>query len=252
MDKKNNSLVFPIIVVIFLATVLAYLVSIYAKNRSDLSKSITPEQLASFTLDTVEYNPPVDLSKQMPSTLPVENKGSRTAYANISNIKVATIENITMLTAEDLQNIGATPWSLSNTIKENVEYPQVLEIVFNNQDVINAFLERKDIKPLLTDPNQIISLISSNDSSVVEFVQGVVFQMVINNEGLLFNLSNSALMQSVLNSPSSQYFLANPQEAGQLVKGNNALTSILTNENLKQLLFSNPNTNGLAKEIYSK
>ncbi|MBQ2312743.1 MAG: hypothetical protein II183_01105, partial [Elusimicrobiaceae bacterium] len=52
---KENSIFFPLIVVVFLAVLLAYGVSWYAKESNDLSSKVSKEQLASFTNDKVEY-----------------------------------------------------------------------------------------------------------------------------------------------------------------------------------------------------
>ena len=54
---KESSTGFHLIVVIFMAVLIAYGVSWYIKNNSDLVSKITPEQLSSFTAEDIEYRP---------------------------------------------------------------------------------------------------------------------------------------------------------------------------------------------------
>ena len=103
---KENSIFFPLIVVIFLAVLMAYGVSWYAKDSNDLSSKITKEQLASFTNDKVEYTEQYPINTEDSLLSPVETRQSQAArYDDIGQaIKSLNIGNIAYATHK-FQNV---------------------------------------------------------------------------------------------------------------------------------------------------
>ena len=251
---KENSIFFPLIVVIFLAVLMAYGVSWYAKDSNDLSSKISKEQLASFTNDKVEYVEQYPINSNEPLVSPVETRQTQAArYDDIGQaIKSLNIGNIAYATPEDLSLIGATNWSLNNTVANNLDFPQVIEVVFNNKDVLQGFFSRKDVTELLNNYLSVSDLVENNSSEMISLIEGEAFQGVLKDQELLTKLFNSALIQEILLSRSANYFLTNPSQAKKLIENNKTLASLLNNENLKNILLNNQSTEKFASAIFPK
>lgn len=251
---KENSVFFPLIVVIFLAVLLAYGVSWYAKESNDLSSKITKEQLASFTNDKVEYIEQPSMNSEEATISPVETRQTQAArYDDIGQaIKSLNIGNIAYATPEDLRLVGATNWSLNNTVANNLDFPQVIEVVFNNKDVLDGFFNRKDVADILNNYLSVTDVVENNSSEMISLIEGEAFKGVLKNQELLAKVFNSALVQQILLSRSANYFLNNPSQAKRLIEGNKTLTPLLQNENLKTVLLSNPKTKKFAMAVFPK
>ena len=249
---KENSIFFPLIVVIFLAVLMAYGVSWYAKESNDLSSQITKEQLASFTNSEVEYVEYAPVGSGESYVSPVETRQSQAArYDDVGQaIKTLNIGNIAYASPEDLRLIGGTNWSLTNTVAVNLDFPQVLEVVFNNKDVLEGFFMRRDVAELLNNYLSVSDVVGNNSAEMVSFIEGDAIKGVLKDKDLLEKLFNSALVQEVLLSRSANYFLTNPNQAKVLIENNKTLAPLLKNENLKNVLLSNPKTKQFALKVF--
>ncbi len=249
---KENSIFFPVIVVVFLAVLITYGVSWYAKESNDLSSQISKEQLSSFTNNEIEYVelPPVGAEQNFVS--PVETRQRQAArYDDIGQpIKSLNIGNIAYATAEELRLIGSTNWSLTNTVAANLNYPQVLEVVFNNNDVLEGFFSRKDVAGILDNYLTLTDLIENNSGEFVDLINSNAVKGVLKDKELLTKLFNSTLVQEILLSKSANYFLTNLQEAKELIQNNETLVPLLQNENLKEVLFADQKTNRFARVVF--
>ncbi|MBO4707803.1 MAG: hypothetical protein J5594_04540 [Elusimicrobiaceae bacterium] len=251
---KENSIFFPVIVVMFLAVLLAYGVSWYAKESNNLSSKITKEQLASFTNDKVEYVEHFSVNNEEPLISPVETRQSQAArYDNVGQaIKSLNIGNIAYATPEELRLIGATNWSLTNTVANNLDFPQVIEVVFNNKDVLEGFFNRRDVSDILDNYLSVIDLVANNSPEIVPLIEGSAFKGVLKDPELLSKLVNSDLVQQILLSRSAGYFLSSPEQTKRLIKSNQTLAALLENQNLKTVLLNDPKTKQFALSVFSK
>ena len=237
---------------IFLAVLITYGVSRYAKNSSDLSSQITKEQLASFTNDKVEYVEHAPVGSEETFVAPVETRQPQAArYDDVGQaIKSLNIGNIAYASPEDLRLIGATNWSLNNTVENNLDFPQVLEVVFNNRDVMDGFFNRDDVMSVLGNYLTVSDLVENNSPEMVSLIEGNAFKGVLKNPELLTKLFNSKLVQQVLLSRSANYFLTNPNQAKKLIEGNKTLSPLLKEENLKAVLLDSPKTRNFALTVF--
>lgn len=251
---KENSIFFPLIVVIFLAVLMAYGVSWYAKESNDLSSKISKEQLASFTNDKVEYVEQAPIGGEEVFISPVETRQQQSArYDNVGQaIKSLNIGNIAYATVEDLRLIGATNWSLTNTVANNLNFPQVIEVVFNNKDVMDGFFSRQDVTDLLNNYLAVSDVVENNSSEMVSLIEGSAFKGVLKDPELLAKIVNSSLVQQVLLSRSATYFLTNPGQAKTFINNNKTLAPLLKNENLKTVLLSDPKTKKFALTVFPR
>ena len=249
---KENSIFFPLIVVIFMATLMAYAVSWYIKSNGDLSSAITQEQLASFTNENIEYveQPPVGADSIYAS--PVESRQKQSArYDNIGQaVKTLNIGNITTATPEDLQLIGQTNWSLTNTVNANLDFPQVIEVVFNNKNAIDGFFGRKDVSNLTENYLNLKDLLDNDPNAVSGLIESRAFKGVLKNQELMAKLLDSALIQELLLTKTATYYLDNPDEAKKVIENNKILAPLLKEEKLRSVLFNNAITQDFALEVF--
>lgn len=251
---KENSIIFPVIVVVFLAALMAYGVSWYAKSNNDLSAKISKEQLASFTAEDIEYVelPPVGSEEYFAA--PVESRQTQAArYDNIGQaVKSLNIGNIATATPEDLYLIGETVWSLTNTVASNLNYPQVIEVVFNNQDVLKGFFSRQGVLDLANNYLNLTELIQNESKEISDLIDSRAFNGILKNKDLMEKLLNSALINELLLSRSANYFLTNPKESKKLIENNKTLAPLLKNENIKTVLLNNEKTKDFAKIVFAE
>ncbi len=249
---KESSTGFHLIVVIFMAVLIAYGVSWYIKNNSDLVSKITPEQLSSFTAEDIEYVelPPVGAENAFAS--PVESRQKQSArYDDIGQaVKSLNIGNIATATPEDLHLIGETAWSLTNTVNANLDFPQVIEVVFNNKNVLDGFFSRKSVMDLASNYLTLTDFIENNPNEVSSLIDSNAFRGVLRNPDLMAKLLDSALMQELLLSRTATYFLDNPEEAKKVVENNEILAPLLKEEKLKTVLLNNPITRDFALIVF--
>lgn len=250
---KENSIVFPVIIVVFIAALMAYGVSWYAKSSSDLSSKISKEQLASFTDESIDYVELPPVGSEEVFAAPVESRQTQSArYDNIGQaVKSLNIGNIATATQEDLFLIGQTAWSLTNTVASNLNYPQVIEVVFNNKNVLEGFFSRQGVLDLANNYANLKDLIENDSKEIADVVESRAFTGVLKNKELMEKLLNSALMKELLLSRSANYLLSNPKEAKELIESNKTLAPLLKDENLKDVLLNDEKTKEFAKVVFA-
>lgn len=252
MDKEKQKEILQIAGVIVLALFLLLPVMWYANRANSPQKAITAEQLKSFqddTLEYVEHNGPTFADFDEGN---IGNQGPRGKWRNtggeIASVNINTLVN---MSPEDLQTVGATPFSIMNTVMTNLNTtPQVIEIIFDNADVIKGFSGRKSVKDLTKDHLAIYNMVSSQDMAVDNFVNSPAVQGVLKNERLLRSLLKSKLFAYLFNTPAAKYYIANPDKARQLIQSNNTLAPYLKNQSLKKVLLEIPATRKASAQVF--
>ena len=239
MSKESSNNILSILFLIFFAMVIAYPVSLFIKNRSDLSTAITPEQRQAF-ISEEDY--PVNVQNNLMNLEPGARigEGQRTvSYANDGNAIIrVTINNIANLTKEDFALVGSTPYSLLNSVRANIKTPQVLDVIFNDDIIVNAFFERESTKNLINNPQVIIDMLKNNDKEISDLFNHPSFTEALENKQILNVLAGSQLYANLLASQSGQYFLTHPEEVKTLISQNEDLKNLAQNENLRYLLLN--------------
>ena len=250
---KENSIFFPVVVVIFLAVLLAYGVSWYARSNSDLSSKISEEQLASFTAD-VEYVelPPVGSEEIIASPVESRQRQAPPKFEVGKVVKSLNIGNIATATPEDLRLIGETEWSLTNTVASNLNYPQVIEVLFNNKNILDGFFSREGVMSLANDYMSVTDLVENNSTEISDLVESRAVTGVLKDKELMTKLLNSALIQEILLGRSANYFLSSPAETKKLIENNKTLAPLLKDENLKDVLLNDEKTKGFAQVVFAE
>ena len=239
MGKEQSNNFLNMLIALFLILAIAYPVSLFIKNRSDLSDAITPEQREAFIADT-EYtlNMQNKLMDLEPGTRIGEGYKS-VSYANDGSAIIrVTIHNIANLTKEDFRLVGSTPYSLLNTVRANIKMPQVLDVVFNDDIIVNAFFERETTKDLINNPQKIEEMIKNNNKEISAFLKHPAVKEAVASKEVLNVLAGSQIISNILASPSGKYFLNNPLKVKELINQNEDLKEFSQNENLQNLLLN--------------
>jgi hypothetical protein len=252
--KKGNKgdLVYSLQIagVVAAALLLAFPVYLYIARANNIGGAISKERLDSFISSTAELKAsprPLRLSSGAPAaglTL-----GSKYNDAGAAILSVSP-QNIASLTAEDFRIIGETPFSLMNTVAGNQGVPSVVAVVFDNRNVVRAFLNRPATQELLNDPQKLIAMIKSNDYIIERFFANPAISQTLKNESMMLAVNNSILFSNILKSKTGQYFIKNPREARQLVNNSKTLAPLLKNESLRKFMEINPQTRAAAAAFY--
>lgn len=251
MDKEKQTYILQVAGVAVFALLLLVPVMWYAKKAQSPEDAITQEQLKSFESDDLEFVERDEISYQELAQGAQTGEGMRGKFSNIGTAIVSVnINNIVMMTPQDLENVGATPFSLSNTVMTNLNTPQVIEVVFDNEDVLRGFASRKDVYEMTSNYLKLYDIISSQSFDIDKFVNGPAVQGVLRNEMLLRSLLKSKLMTYIFNSPAGKYYLGNPARTKQLLASNTTLAPYLKNQTLKQILSEIPATQAAAAQIF--
>lgn len=237
---------------LFCLTLIAVPVSLYVKKANNPQSSITEEQLKSFTDAKVEL---VDLPEKtlpnMPANIVTSSRADMFEEAGKPVIAV-NLYNISRLGKEDLQRVGSTPWSLMNTVGDNLKNPQVIEVIFNNQDVVSSFMGRKTVQKMTVTAVPIVDMLAQQDYAIESFFTNPVVINALENNEVLTAILNSALVNSLLMSPSARYFIKNPKETKALIEENPYLKELLKNETIKEFLLSKVETKDAGLVIYGQ
>lgn len=254
MEKNNEKQTFivQIMLVIFLALLISYPVTIYIKKANNPSDFLTEQQLKAIESKNLTFTPaPTELPiLTTEGGLSVGRQTTRYGATTGQAIVTVNIYNITKLSADDFKKVGSTPWSLMNTVRSNVTKPQIIDIVFNNDIVVDAFMTRATTAELTGNYLKVYDMLVQGSPVIDRFVNNPTVDAVISDSNLLATVARSKLISRILASASAQYFINNPQITKKLVYANPSFKNILANEKLKQVLLAHPQTAKAARVLY--
>jgi hypothetical protein len=143
--------------------------------------------------------------------------------------------------------IGSTPGKLLETVEYAHKNPPAIKAVFDNDIVINSFLKRETVEPLLSDFDKLKEFLISSPK-VGEFLNNPTVTKAINNPNVLKAVSESRLMSKILTSASVEKLINSPKDRQEIIDKNTRLGLLTANFNLLQELKVNPHTSHIAGE----
>jgi hypothetical protein len=238
--------------VVALTLIIALPVYMYMRKASNIGASLSRDRLSSFESSTAEIKDFGQPSGPLVGAGGLyEGQRATTAWTMAgSAVLTVNAQNITKLTPADFTKVGATPFSLLNTVGSNQNIPSIVSVVFDNRNVVEAFLSRATTQALLNNPQPLTEMIQNNDYAIDKFFNNPIVAETLDNEPMMLALAGSALFGQVLQSKTAQYFIKNPQAARQLVNGNKTLSALLGSESLKKFLMAGPATKTAAQIFY--
>lgn len=251
-NKEKQTFIIQIMLVIFFALLISYPVTNYIKKANNPSDFLTEKQLKAIESNNLTFTPVATTQQQPLTTEGGLSVGRQTTRYTTTGQAIVTVNiyNITKLSADDFKKVGSTPWSLINTVKSNIAKPQILDIVFNNDVVVDAFMTRSTTAELTGNYLKVYDMLVQGSPVIDRFLTNTAVDAVINDSVLLSTVAKSKLISRILASPSAQYFINNPQITKKLVYSNPSFKAVLANQKLKQVLLAHPQTANAAKVLY--
>ena len=236
-QKKENALLLGVGVGVVILVFATLLISLSAKNRAEnLTAALDPKQLEGLTVADKEFNPSagvtyVHIQEGQDRNVSVSNLGSTLPIISRFNYKTFTPKNFEI--------IGAAPWALTTNFSSNIADPELMRYLLGNDKMIQSFINRPDVAPLLEDP-QLLLAFTEDKASMKEFFESEPVQGVLKNEKMLRTVAGSRFMSYLLISKAVKHFRDRPQEALQIIKANPYLEALRQNPNVQVAVAENP------------
>lgn len=250
-NKEKQTFIIQIMLVIFFALLISYPVTNYIRRANNPSDFLTEQQLKAIESNNLTFVPVTTTAQPLDTEGGLSVGRQTTRYTTTGQaIVTVNIYNITKLSADDFKKVGSTPWSLMNTVKSNIAKPQILDIVFNNDVVVDAFMSRATTAELTGNYLKLYDMLVQGSPVIDRFLTNPAVEAVINDNAASLVIAKSKLISRILASPSGQYFINNPQIAKKLAASNPSLQKVLATPRVRQILTSHPQTASAAKILY--
>ena len=240
---------FPLVVIGGICLVLVLITLAFflmAKNRAeDLVAALDPGQVEGLKVEANEFNPNTEVTyirvqEGQDRNVAVDNLGSTLPIISRFNLKTFTPDNYKM--------VGAAPWALTTNFAANMNDPALMRILLDNDTMIQAFLARADVEPLLEDPQMLLAF-ANDEEGLADFFGSDTVQQVLNNEQMLRSTMGSRFVGYLLVSRSGKYFREHPQEAIALINSSPTLNGLRSNPAVRKAVEENPKLSSLASRL---
>ena len=207
-----------------------------ARNRADnLTPALDPAQVNGLTVAETEFNPHQE-------TLYVEVQEGQNRNATVSNLgstlPIISRFNFRSFTPKNYQLIGAAPWALTTNFSSNLNDPDLIRYLLANDTMIQAFLARPDVAPLLEDPQMLLAF-TQDSAALADFFNSDTVQSVLSNEKMVRTVAGSRFMSYLLISKAVKYFRDRPQEAAKIIAENPYLSAVRQNPHVRVAVLEN-------------
>lgn len=229
--------------IVLIALAAAYPVSLMIKKANNMEDALDPKELAALQVNVDISDTYEDIASGPAVT--------RTASRRVANRDVDTEllipvrDNLKSFGEKDFNLVGRAPWALLTTVSANVDDVAVVKYIFSNPVVVNAFIERADVKPLITDPAKLLDAIK-NEYLLSTFLNYDGVQAGLGNPKIVEAIATSRLMDTILQMQSAQYFIKNPRTAANFINQSPSLTALKANAALVAAVRNHPATKAVA------
>ena len=222
------------VAVLVLITLLFWAVS---KHRAEnLTASLDPKQLQGLSFAEAEFNPNTGVTYIQIQ----EGQDRNVAVSNLgSTLPIISRFNLKTLTDKNYEIIGAAPWALTTNFASNISDPELMQYLLGNEKMIQAFLSRPDVEPLLDDP-QLLLAFTEDTAAMREFFEDETVKAVLASEPMVRVVAGSRFMSHLLVSRAGKYFRDHPQEAASIIRNNAYLARLQQNPYVQKAVKENP------------
>lgn len=242
-SEKTMMIVGAVISVMVVASLIFVLSA--QKRVKNLSASLDPAVLKGLMVDKT-FNPNAGVRYVQISEGADRNVSNVVEYG--STLPVISRYNYKALPPRSLKVIGAAPYALSINVSSNISDPELLHYLFNQQDVIEEFLKRKDVAPLIEDPKALAAAVA-NTQKLQAFFADETVQKVLADPKLLHALASSRLFSYLLISKAAKYYRDNPALAHDLINASPVLLSLKNNPNVRKEVAENAYLKKISVEL---
>lgn len=242
--SEKMMLIAGIVVSVMVVSSLIFVLSAQ-KRVQNLSASLDPAVLKGLAVDKT-FNPNTGVKYVQVS------EGADRSVSNVveygSTLPVISRFNYKALPPKSFKVIGAAPYALSINVSSNLSDPALLHYLFNQQDVIDEFLKRKDVAPLLEDPKALAAVVA-NTQQLQNFFGDQTVQKVLADPKLLHALAGSRLFSYLLISKSAKYYREHPSLAAGLINASPVLSELKKNPHVRKEVSENTYLKKIAVEL---
>ena len=240
VSKKKQAERLPLIVLggVFGLVLISLLFILSAQHRAEnVSRALDPAALKGLVVDRT-FSPKGE-RRVLQISEGAERNVTLTAgnYASFS-LPVISRYNFRALTEENYKTIGKAPFALSINVEANLADAELLHYLFNQQKMIDEFLQRPDVAPLLTDEKALAQAAADEKKLQSFFAQDMV-QKVLASESVLLALTGSRLFSYLLVSKAVKYYRNNPDQAVKLIQASPTLQALKNNPNVRKAVQEN-------------
>lgn len=165
-----------------------------------------------------------------------------------STLPVISRHNFRALNKESYEIIGTAPWALSVNIESNAEDPDLLRYLFSQDDMIQAFLKRRDVAPLLEDYTALEKM-AENETALQKFFNQNAAKQILASDELLKTFANSRFMAYLLVSQSAKHYRDNPKAAAELIRKSPTLSALKQNPAVRKAISENDYLKNIAPTL---
>lgn len=244
--KKQDVVLLAVGIGVVCLTLITLVFYLNAKNRAeDLVAALDPDQLQGLVLKDKEFNPNTEVT-----VINVQEGHDRSVAVTQlgSTLPVISRFNYKTFTPQSFEVVGAAPWALTMNFSSNLNDPDLMRYLLANDKLIEAFLHRPDVEPLLTDPQMLVAF-ASDEKTLNEFFESDVVKKVLSNEKMVQAISASRWMSYLLISASGKYFRKHPQEAVAVIANSPSLQKFRTNPYVRAAIQNNRYLKDIAKTV---
>ncbi len=222
------------VIVLFFITLLFWVMS---KHRAEnLTAALDPDQIKGLLSDEAEFNPNtgvtyVEVREGQDRNVAVSNLGSTLPIISRFNFKTLTDKNYEV--------IGAAPWALTTNFDANISDPEMIAYLLANDVMIQAFITRPDVEPLLDDP-QLLRALVEDQSVLQEFFASDTVKNVLANPQMVRTIMGSRFASHLLISKAGKYWRNHAQEAAQIISQSPSLAALRGNVGVITAVKENP------------
>lgn len=231
----QDILLFSAIMAVIAMAAVVFFSMLNAKNRAEnVSEELDADQIDGLVVQQ-NFNPNQDVTYIQIS----EGQDRNVAVSNLgTTLPIISSYNYKSFTSENFQVIGTAPWALTTNFSANLNDPAILQYLLSNNDMIQAFLIRPDVTPLLDSPQELAAFVKDT-RAMKEFFEDDTIQEVLARPHLLKVLANSRFMSFLLISESGKYYRTHPQEAAELISSSPYLRQLQADEDVAQIVREN-------------
>ncbi len=206
-----------------------------AKNRAEnLTEALDPQQVQGLSYQT-DFDP----SKNVTYVQIYEGQDRNVAVDQLgTTLPIISRYNYQAITPKNYGVIGAAPWALTSNFEANLHDPEMIRYLLNRKEVGEAFIQRPDVAPLLSDP-QLLAAFAQDQHKLQEFFESDVVKQVLANEAMVQVVAGSLFMSHLLTSKALKYYRNHPQEAAALIHTVPALAALAQNPGVRKAAETN-------------
>lgn len=244
--KKQDATLLGVGVGVVVLVLLTMVFVLSAKNRAeDLVAALDPDQVQGLALKDKEFNPNwevrvVNVQEGHDRSVAVTQLGSTLPIISRFNYKT--------FTPQSFEVVGAAPWALTMNFSSNMADPDMMRYLLANDKLIEAFLKRPDVEPLLSDPQMLVAFTADADT-LNDFFESDVVKGILANEKMVQAVAGSRWMSYLLISASGKYFRKNPKEAAAVIQASPALQKLRSNSYVRAAVQNNRYLKSIASTL---